>query len=410
MNTVTFDIDRLAAVHQYAQEQISADQFAGIAWSLHHNDKLIDEGVFGYADHARSKPLQSDAIYRLYSMTKPVISLRCLQLVEDGKLRLDDPVSRWIPAFAKQKVLSADGRQVIPSRPMTIEDLLTHRSGLSYDFLPDCPIADQYRDAGLAANGHRPLSELVDILANLPLAFEPGERWYYSYATDVLAHVIERVCDKALDEDLHQALFSPLLMHETDFRIRDDQQHRLADMFGQRELGEVAQSSSARNQLLPMDVEQSYPSSGVETFLRGGIGLFSTISDYQLFLYALMHGRTPEGRMLLSAPMLNLLWQNRLTAAQMPINIGGKDYMGYGWGLAGRILVDPGASLQLSVPGEGGWAGAASTHFWVDRSNNISGVVMTQFLGSNIPLGFDIQSLCYAALENSSSQLPGTGL
>lgn len=402
MNTDIFDTDRLAAIRQYAQAQIDNDQFAGIAWSLRQNDCRVDEGVCGHSDHNRTLGVQSDTIYRLYSMTKPVISVRCLQLIEAGKLRLDDPVSRWIPAFANQKVLTPEGKLVAISRPIIIEDLLTHRAGLSYDFLPDCVVANHYREAGLAADGHRALSELVSILASLPLASQPGRRWYYSYATDVLAYLIECVCDQALDEDLRQALFSPLQMGDTDFRVPENQQHRLADMFGQRELSDVALDVGIENQLLAMNVEKSYPASGVDTFLRGGIGLFSTIGDYQRFMSVLMHGRSLDGRMLLSRPMLDLLWQNRLTPKQMPINIGGKDYAGYGWGLTGRVMAESGTTLQLSAPGEGGWAGAASTHFWVDRQNAISGIVMTQFLGSNIPLGFDIQSLCYAALGSTA--------
>lgn len=404
MNTVTFDANRLAGIRQYVEAEITKEQFAGIAWSIRRHDVIADEGVAGYADHGRSQALASDAIYRLYSMTKPVISVRCLQLVEAGRLRLDDPVSRWIPAFANQKVLTAEGVQAAPLRPMTVEDLLTHRAGLSYDFLPDCVVANHYREAGLAANGRRPLAELVDILASLPLASHPGERWYYSYATDVLAYLIECVTDQTLDEDLRQALFSPLAMSDTDFCVHKLEQPRLADMFGQRELGDVALEAGACNELLPMNVDESYPCSGTDAFLRGGIGLFSTISDYQRFMSVLMHGRAPDGRLLLSAPMLDLLWQNRLTSAQMPINIGGKDHAGYGWGLTGRIMVDSASTLQLSVPGEGGWAGAASTHFWVDRHNAVSGIVMTQFLGSNVPLGYNVQSLCYAALGYGATQ------
>lgn len=395
---MTFDTHRLAVIRQYAESQVGNKQFSGIAWSIRQHDTVVDEGVCGYANHDRSQALEGDAIYRLYSMTKPVISVRCLQLVEAGKLRLDDPVSRWIPAFANQQVLTPGGKLVALDRPLIVEDLLTHRAGLSYDFLPDCVVANHYREAGLAANGHRPLSELVDILASLPLASQPGARWYYSYATDVLAYLIACVSDKALDDDLRQALFSPLSMVDTDFRVHEAQQHRLADMFGQRELGDVALEAGVINQLLPMNVDESYPSSDVEDFLRGGIGLFSTLKDYECFMNVLMHGRAPDGRMLLSAPMLEMLWHNRLTPEQMPINIGGKAYAGYGWGLTGRVMVELNNTLQLSALGEGGWAGAASTHFWVDRGNSVSGIVMAQFLGSNVPLGYDIQSLCYAAL------------
>ena len=394
-----FDTHRLARLALYAQQLIDDRQFAGVAWSLRHHGRVIDDGVCGHADHGRTETLQRDTIYRLYSMTKPVVSVRCLQLIEAGKLRLDDPVSRWLPAFADQHVLTASGQLEALTRPISVEDLLMHRAGLSYDFLPDCAVATRYREAGLAADGHRSLAELVALIAAFPLASQPGERWYYSYATDVLAHLLECVTDRPLDDDLQQSLFGPLSMSDTGFCVTEDQQHRLADMFGQRELGEVPVEEGSDNQLLPMNVDQSYPSSGVANFLRGGIGLFSTISDYEQFMNVLLHGRSDKGEVVLSAPMLDLLWQNRLRSDQMPISIGGKAYSGYGWGLTGRVMAELNKSQQLSVPGEGGWAGAASTHFWVDRRYQLTGLVMAQYLGSNRSLGFDMQALAYAALS-----------
>jgi CubicO group peptidase (beta-lactamase class C family) len=316
-------------------------------------------------------------------------------------LQLDDPVSRWIPAFARQQVLGVDGSLQACQRAITIEDLLTHRSGLSYDFLPNCPVADLYRAAQLAADGSRSLQELSEALAGMPLASQPGCRWYYSYATDVLASIIEHVSDKPLSACLQDALFAPLNMPDTGFHVSQENRHRLAQMFGQRELGEVAPATPGTrppaNQLLPMDVDASYPVSDVD-FARGGIGLYSTIDDYRRFMDVLMHGKSQSGESMLSRPMLDLLWQNRLPDKQMPIAIGDKPYPGYGWGLMGRVMVDTSASMRLSAAGEGGWAGAAATYFWVDRTNQFSGIVMTQYLGSEVTLGSDVQALAYGSL------------
>lgn len=404
MNSPYFNKTRLRALSEYANEQLQCKNFSGIAWSLEHRGEIVSEDFLGFADHALSNPVDSDTLYRLYSMTKPVISVRCLQLLEQGRLRLDDPISRWIPAFSQQRVLCANGSLEPLNRPITVEDLLTHRSGLSYDFLIDCPVAELYREKDLAGDGARSLKELVEQLAYLPLASQPGSRWYYSYATDVLAHLIECITQRSIAENLKSSLFEPLNMTDTGFFVNHKDQHRVADMFGQRELGDVDNGECAGNDLLAMNVEPSYPMAENTGFSRGGIGLFSTMRDYQRFMPVLMHGNTEEGAPLLSKPTLDMLWENRLSDSQMPIKIGDRAYHGYGWGLTGRVMADSSRASLVCVPGEGGWAGAASTYFWIDRQNAVSGIVMAQYLGSAIPLGPDMQSLAYSAFCN---RLPG---
>jgi CubicO group peptidase (beta-lactamase class C family) len=396
-----FQTNRASVIDRHAQRLVESRQFAGVAWCIEHRGAVVAQGAAGHRDADAQQPLAEDTLYRLYSMTKPVVSVLCLQLIEAGLLQLDDSISRWLPAFGRQQVLGADGSLHSRQRAVTIEDLLTHRSGLSYDFQPDCAVADEYRAAALAADGTRSLQELAQVLAGLPLAWQPGERWYYGYGTDVLASVIECVTDKRLASCLQEALFDPLGMLETGFQVPERHRHRLAQMFGQRDLGEVpvnaVDGASASNVLRAMEVDASYPSDDAE-FARGGIGLYSTMGDYRRFMAMLMHGRADGGDTILSQPMLELSWRNRLSPQQMPIAIGDKSFPGYGWGLTGRVMVDPGAAVRLSAPGEGGWAGAASTHFWVDRNLQFSGIVMAQYLGSEITLGPDIQALAYAAL------------
>jgi CubicO group peptidase (beta-lactamase class C family) len=398
VNSLYFNSARLQALHDFADQQISEQNFAGIAWCLEHNGTLVDEGLQGCSDHALKNPLQRDTLYRLYSMTKPMVSVRCLQLLEAGRLRLDDPISRWIPEFATMSVFTQAGKLEPARRQITIEDLLTHRSGLSYDFLPNCPAAALYREAGLADDGTRSLKDLVKLLAGFPLALQPGKRWRYSYATDVLAHVLECVTGQAIGDCLREGLFEPLGMNDTGFEVDTRDHHRVADMFGQRELGQEEAGDCTANDLRAMDVNESYPMSSGGKFARGGIGLFSTLADYRRFLPVLMHGNTPDGEPLLSAMMLDMLWQNRLTTEQMPIAIGDKAYAGYGWGLTGRIMSDTSSACTVSAAGEGGWAGAASTYFWVDRSNAVTGIVMAQYLGSAIALGSNMQNFAYSAL------------
>ena len=406
VNHLSFNKPRLKAIHRFADQHIAQQNFAGIAWSLEHNGSNVDKGIKGFSDHALKHDLQDDTIYRLYSMTKPIVSVRCLQLLEHGKLRLDDPISLWIPGFSTMSVFTKTGELEPAHRQITIEDLLTHRSGLSYDFLPDCPAAALYREASLAEDGSRLLKELVNLLADFPLALQPGQCWHYSYATDVLAHVIECVSGQSIASNLSEGIFKPLAMNETGFQVDSASHHRVADMFGQRSLGEQEAIVSTDNALRAMDVDQSYPISSGGKFARGGIGLFSTLSDYQRFLPVLMHGCSFEGEPLLSAMTLEMLWQNRLSSEQMPIAIGDKAYPGYGWGLTGRIMSDTASASMVSAAGEGGWAGAASTYFWVDRANAVSGIVMAQYLGSAIALGPSMQNLAYAALchDKTSTQ------
>jgi len=392
---VIVEPDRLKGIGRLAERFVANADFAGIAWRVGRHGRTLDEGCAGRADHARLRPLTMDAVHRLYSMTKPVVSVAALRSIEAGELRLDDPVARWLPGFARSRVLDAGGRLADAVRPITVEDLLTHRAGLSYDFMPDCPVATLYREERLAADGARPLATLVERLGELPLARQPGTAFYYSYATDVLAHVLERVTGRTLREVLKGAVLDPLGMGETDFGVAPTARSRLVEMHGLRELGEVPPEIESAQTLRPMDVEESYPSDAPDAFARGGIGLFSTVADYTRFAAFLIDGRSASGEVLLSVPMLDMLWRNRLPRSQRPISTGRRPTPGYGWGLVGRVMTDIGEAMHLTVDGEGGWSGAASTWFWADRANGVSGVVLAQFLGSTIPLGPLMQAAAY---------------
>ncbi len=392
------DPERLQRIGQLAKRYIDDDRFAGIAWRVDHDGATVSEGALGHRDHARDQPLADDTIYRIYSMTKPMVSVVALQLIEEGRLRLYDPVSRFVSAFGDCQVLDKQGNAEPLQRPVIIEDLLTHRSGLSYDFLPGCAAADACRANNAALNGQRSLADLVELLASLPLVAQPGSRWTYSFSTDVLAHVLEKVLDKSLSELMHERLFSPLGLSDTAYSLDADKLPRLMDMFGQRDLNEPILINGAPQRVNPMDVSESYPTDKPDNFARGGHGLYSTISDYQCFIGVLQNGQAPDGRAILSAPMVDMMWQNRVGGRQRPLAIGPIPMPGYGWNLFGRVMLEPGQAMKLTAEGEGGWAGAASTFFWVDRRHRFSGIVMSQFLGASIPLGDEMQTAAYQAL------------
>ena len=389
------DPSRIERLPSLAEQFVRDKRFAGVAWRVTQSGQILNGGVAGYTGSDQNKPLQKDAIYRIYSMTKPIVSIAALQLVEAGKLRLYDPVASYIPAFADVQVQTADGQLQPLHRPMLVEDLLTHRAGLSYDFLPDCAIAGHYRQAMLAGDATRSLAEFNAVLAGMPLAWQPGSRWHYSYATDVLAHVLEHAAGQALPELLSEQIFNPLGMCDTAFSVADNERHRLLPMYGMRDLDEPMPADPPAHVLQPMDVESGYPSTPAANFVRGGHGLFSTVDDYCRFMPVLLDGKAADGQALLSAPMVNMMWQNRIPQKQRPLQIGPNVLPGYGWNLFGRVMLDTGESMKLTAAGEGGWAGAASTHFWVDRELQMTGVVMAQFLGSGVGLGDEMQTAAY---------------
>ncbi len=391
------DATRLNRIHTLADKHIDDKNLASIAWRVSQNDEVLDEQCRGWFDYEQQRPLDLTGIYRIYSMTKPVVAVRALQLIESGLLSLDAPVCRWVPGFEHAKVLAGDGKHHTLQRHITIEDLMTHRAGLSYDFLANCTIADMYREARFAEDGSRSLSDLVDAIATMPLAFQPGECWYYSYACDVLAEVLVRVTGQGLGEQLDEHVFQPLGMQNTGFSVPADQVENLVCMYGQKTLGQVNDPDVTTQELTPLNVDAAHPIEASANFVRGGHGLYSTLDDYSRFTHVLMDGCSADGQRLLSDAMLDMSWTNRLSSTRMPIAISGMAYPGYGWNLIGRVMTDLGQALNLTAVGEGGWSGAAATHFWVDRTNKISGVVMTQYLGSCVNLGGTVMALAYGA-------------
>ena len=215
-----------------AQRFIDQKQFAGIEWQVNVAGRILTHGHAGAANADHSLPIPTDALYRIYSMTKPVVSVLALMLIEAGRLRLYDFLPKFNRAFAMMKVLSPDGTLAPAQRPITVEDLLTHRAGFTYEFITGCHIAPGYDAIALSEDGAVSLDEMMAKLAAQPLAFQPGSQFRYSVATDVLAHVIEKATGERLDDLLREHLFEPLQMQDTGFCITPDQQDRLMPMFG----------------------------------------------------------------------------------------------------------------------------------------------------------------------------------
>ena len=392
-------MNRVEQMQRVAQGYVNKQLYSGIEWQVNVAGEVVNQGSAGHADHAAQTPIPEGAIYRIFSMTKPIVSLLALQLVEQGRLRLMDMVAQYDSRFEHMLVLGADGSMQPAYRPLTVEDLLTHRAGFSYEFLHGCHVAQYYRVANINADGQRSLDDMMGALADLPLAFQPGSSWRYSVSIDVLAQVIERATGETLDKLLKQFIFDPLGMEDTAFYVPVEKQARMMPMYGVSILDGLPPLAMSKQELQPLDVEEMYPQHRPETFRRGGLGLYSTLKDYAAFADMLLTGKTADGDVLLSRKMLETLRANRIPASQLPLRIGPNALGGYGWGLIGRVMLDQGASLGISSAGEFGWAGAATTYFWVDPQESMSGVLMTQYLGSALPLSDDMRTAAYQALS-----------
>lgn len=389
---------RIGRIEQVARHYTDAAAFSSIEWLIYQRGSILDAGNVGYACREENTPVPDTPIYRIYSMTKPIVSAMGLILMEQGRLHLFDPVAKFIPGFKRPDILNTHGIRAPAHGPITVEHLFTHRSGLSYGFMPGCPVGELYRKHNLAEDGSRSLAEYVDILSTLPIAFEPGSRWHYSCSTDVLARIIEIVMNESLDKVLQRYLFDPLGMHETGFFVANDNLSRLMPMHGQS-LDEILGDPFSIPPLKRRDCEAAYPSNPATATARGGHGLFSTAKDYLEFALMTRYGKSRSGRTLISRKMLEFAWHNRLPTNLIPIAVGPFPSPGYGWNLLGRVMVNPGDAIHLTGNGEGGWAGAAGTYYWVDRSEDFVGIVMTQNLGIVSPMRNDMQSAAYQAIE-----------
>lgn len=396
MSRLAIDTDRLTRIKRQVSKLVDQQQFSSVEWVITHKRRSVEQGRYGFADAHKQTPLPDEPIYRIYSMTKPVVSVAALRLIEAGDLILSAPVATYLPEFKTPQILN-NGKTQPAHRIMTVEHLLTHRSGISYDFLPACEVAACYRSDNLIAQGDVSLAEFVQQLASYPLAFEPGTEWRYSYSTDVLARVLEVVCDKPLAEVLDELIFTPCGMRQTGFRIGRDEQTRLLPLFGKESLLDAREPDAGPNVLEIIDASNSHPIDSAQ-FARGGHGLYSTTSDYLRFMHVLYDGLSLDGETLLSAPMVDMMWRDRIPESQQPLVISGEAMGGYGWTLFGRTMNDTGQAAFLTMPGEGGWSGAAATYFWVDRVNEFGGLVMTQYMGSTVPLGEMVRATAYQSL------------
>ncbi|MGB7877575.1 MAG: serine hydrolase domain-containing protein [Ilumatobacteraceae bacterium] len=401
---------RLERIAPVMESYVTERGVVGISTMIARRGEIVHDEQFGFQDREAGVPMAPDTIFRIYSMTKPVVSTALMMLHEEGLFQLEHPVAQYLPAFGGTKVLADDGNLVDQIRPMQIRDLLSHTSGLTYDFMADNPVAQMYRDARIMNDSTRPLDALIDALATLPLAFQPGTRWHYSVGIDVAARLIEVLSGQSLGDFLQQRLFDPLGMCDTGFGVADDQLGRVAAMYGLPDLvGENYSAIELMEAALSgfnerIDVSVTYPTSTPEVFQRGGLGLFSTAADYMKFAQMLANGgridRTAGGERLIGRKTLELMHSNHVPLELLPYEILGMPSPGMGFGLGSRVMLDVAQTAGPGSVGEYGWAGAAKTYFWVDPAEDLVGLFMSQYMTGVLLPDRDLRSLACQAIDD----------
>ena len=397
---------RLERVGPAMQAYVDRGVYAGINTLIARRGKIVHAGAFGWRDKEADEAMTADTIFRLYSMTKPIVCTALMTLLEEGRFRLIDPVAKYIPAFGAVKVLEADGKLVAPVRPILIRDLMTHMSGLSYHFVENgSPLGKMY-DGGALLDPRASLETAIDDLARLPLAFQPGAGWRYSVGIDVAARVIEVISGKPVGAVLRERLFEPLGMKDTGFSVPPEKRSRVAAVYGRPDLiaagptmssEYVAWMSGVNDRL---DVSKSHPVNSLDDCARGGVGLFSTIRDYFRFAQMLANGGEFEGERVIGRKTLELMHANYVPPSMLPLEIGGLPLPGYGFGLGSRVLMDVAQSGAPGSVGEFGWSGAAKTHYWVDPKEDLVGLFFTQSMMSFDLPEFDLRALAYQAIDD----------
>jgi CubicO group peptidase (beta-lactamase class C family) len=396
---------RLERIRPAMQAYIDRGVYAGVVTLVARRGKIVHADRYGWRDKEAQAAMTADAIFRLYSMTKPIVCTALMTLYEEGRFRLIDPVARYIPAFGRVKVMTTTGGLADPVRPVLIRDLMAHTSGLTYHFLEDSPVCRLYEQAKMLS-ADCSLAESIDDLANFPLAFQPGTRWQYSVGIDVAARVVEAISGRPLAEFLKERIFAPLGMVDTAFGVPSDKRSRVAAMYGRPDI--LVPGSTAPKALAAwregfnerLDVEATYPVDKPDTFQRGGHGLFSTASDYLRFAQMLANGGVFEGARVIGRKTLALMHANSIPASLLPLEIGGLPLLGYGFGLGSRVAMDVAQTGASGSVGEFGWSGAAKTHYWVDPHEQIVAVFMTQSMLSYDLPELDLRALVYQAIED----------
>lgn len=393
-----FSAARLARIDQHLLDNyVEPQKIAGCQVAVARHGHVAHYSSLGLMDVERGRPMADDAVFRIYSMTKPITSIALMQLYERGLFQLNDPVHRVVPSWREPRVYVAgesDTMETRPAdRPISFRDLLSHTAGLSYGATRH-PVDKRYRALGVRRDRGETLSTFVNKLVQAPLHYSPGERWMYSYATDVCGYLVEELSGMPLDRYFRTHIFEPLGMTDTAFHVDDSRVQRFTANY--------QRSRDKTLKLIDDPLASSY--TAAPAFLSGGGGMVGTTADYLKFCEMLRCGGTLDGSRIIGPRTLKMMTRNHLAGGRdltrMAIGAFSETaYEGIGFGLGFATTLSEVAAGTL---GEGDyfWGGAASTIFWVDPNEDLVAIFMTQLMPSaTFNFRGQLKNIIYAAIE-----------
>ena len=409
-------------ITEHFNSYVNSGEIPNVSILIKKNNQEIYRHVHGYADVENKIKANKKTVYRIYSMTKPVTGVAIMQLIERGKLRLNDKVSKYIPAFKNTKVLNLDYQDytVKPKREITIRDLLTHTSGLTYSWAGEGPVHQIYRKYNIRPYFFGAIDEEItkfpgntctfaEVAASAPLLHNPGMKWSYGINMDVLGCVVEVISGMTFADYLQKSIFDPLNLNSMGFSVSKEDQKSFTTLYTSGAFsrdGEIVGPLGVN----PADLMFSKELRSIDSFDKspyltpssslydGGSGLVSNIDDYSKFAEMLLNGGQINGVRILSEASVKLMSRNHLGILDQGMAFGIK---GLGFGLSMAVVEDAGLAGTYGSDGRYFWGGAASTIFWVDPKEKITAVLMTQFMPSDkYPLREDLEALIYSGLSN----------
>ncbi len=393
--------DRLGRLGDWMRRYVDQGKLPGMLTMVARNGEVVFLEGYGWRDVEAQQPIETDTIFRIYSMTKPVTSVAVMMLYEEGHFQLDAPIADFLPEFAKMAVYvtgpgTGTGEAMVtePARsPITIRQLLTHTSGLTYGFIDDSPIGALYKSNQVDfARVGGCLAEITERLGRLPLISHPGAAWNYSVSTDVLGRLVEVVSGRPFDRFLHERILDPLGMVDTGFQVPADKLDRFAALYYRGADGALRRTASKDGSRFAEPT----------TAFSGGGGLVSTVGDYFRFAELVRRKGALDGVRLLGRKTVEYMTANHLPgdlAAMGQPTFSETSYAGIGFGLGFSVMIDPAKAEVIGSPGEHAWGGMASTAFWIDPVEHLTVILMTQLRPSRTyPLRRELRILTYQAL------------
>jgi CubicO group peptidase (beta-lactamase class C family) len=373
-----FSSQRLARLDAAMQRVVDARQLSGIVIVLARHGKVVHFRAFGKKDLASGAPMQKDAIFRIFSMSKPITSVAMMILYEEGKWNPEDPISKYIPEFAYLKVFKGvdnNGKMILedPNHPPTMRELMTHTAGFTYGFASDDLVDKMYQDQHVLESNT--LQDMIDKLAKIPLLYQPGTRWVYSLSVDIQGYLVQKLSGMPLADFMRERIFEPLGMKDTGFYVSKEKWSRFATIYTTNKAGKLTPFSGRA-----LGLDFSKP----PTMPSGGGGLVSTAHDYLRFTQMLLNGGELDGARILAPATVKLMRSNHLYPNLMTGQFGiGLQHIrpGFGYGYDMAVFTNPALADNPVGKGTFLWDGAAGTWFWIDPEYDIVFVGMIQRLG-----------------------------